>query len=234
MTHEIPLRPLTEKPDEDPSLWIAHFGGSFNPVHVGHIAIGRSLLEEYSFDRVVYVPVSSHNPKPGLATEADRLALLQTAIAGEPRFEACEYELGKDDWTEPIETLMHLKDQYSQEAESVHLFTVRGDDYLPQMLTWADELAEHEGLYDFIIVPRIRPSLEGISASPEQIDLISRMSYIMESQQPLEVSSTLVRERLQNGETHALPVPAGTLDQIQNQGLYGISNGESEAVTNTF
>jgi nicotinate-nucleotide adenylyltransferase len=220
VTHEIPLRPLTEKPDEDPSLWIAHFGGSFNPVHVGHIAIGRNLLDGYSFDRVVYVPTSGHNPKPGLASEAARLALLQTAIAGEPRFEACEYELGKDEWTEPIDTLMHLKDRYAQDEESVRLFTVRGDDYLPQMLTWTDEIAEHEGLYEFIIVPRIRPSLEGIPASPEQIDVISRMSYLMDSQEPLDVSSTHVRERLQEGVTDGLPVPAGTLDQIQYKGLY--------------
>lgn len=229
MSHELPLRALTEKQEGDESLWVAHFGGSFNPVHVGHIAIGRSLLDKYSFDRIVYVPVSSHNPKPGLATEAARLALLQTAIVGEPRFEACEYELGKDDWTEPFETLMHLKDRYAQEAESVHLFTVRGDDYLPQMMTWTDELAEHEGLYEFIIVPRIRPSLDRISASPEQIDLVSRMSHLMEAQEPLEVSSTLVRERLQKGATHGLPVPAGTLDQIQYHGLYGMNSGESEA-----
>jgi nicotinate-nucleotide adenylyltransferase len=223
-----------DKPDGDPSLWIAHFGGSFNPIHVGHIAIGRNLLEDYSFDRVVYVPVSSHNPKPGLATEAARLTLLQTAIAGEPRFEVCEYELGKNDWTEPFETIMYLKDRYAQETESVRMFTVRGDDYLPQMMSWTDELAEHESLYEFIIVPRTNPSLKGISASPEQIDLVSRMSYIMESQEPLEVSSSLVRERLQDGATRSLPVPAGILDQIQYQGLYGMNSGEPEATTGTI
>lgn len=230
MTHEVPLRALTKKQERDESLWIAHFGGLFNPVHVGHIAIGRCLLEEYSFDRVVYVPGSSHYPKPGLAAEAARLTLLQTSIAGESRFEACEYELGKNDWTEPFETLMYLKDRYTHEAESVRMFTVRGDDWLPKMLTWT-ELAEHEGLYEFVIVPRINPSLQGISASPEQIDLVSRMSLLMESQKPLEVSSSLVRERLQKGVTRGLPVPAGTLDQIQCQGLYGMNSGEPEAAT---
>jgi nicotinate-nucleotide adenylyltransferase len=229
VTHELPLRPLPEKQEGDETLWVAHFGGSFNPVHIGHIAIGRNLVDEYSFDRVVYVPASGHNPKPGLATEAARLALLQTAIAGEPRFEACDYELGKDDWTEPIDTLMHLKDRYTQEAESVRLFTVRGDDYLPQMITWTDELAEHEGLYEFIIVPRVKPSLEDVSATPEQLDLVSRMSYIMESQEPVEVSSSLVRERIQEGITSGLPIPAGTLDLIQRQELYGMSGGEPEA-----
>jgi nicotinic acid mononucleotide adenylyltransferase len=96
------------------------------------------------------------------------------------------------------------------------------------MITWTDELAEHEGLYEFIIVPRTKPSLEGVLATPEQIDLVSRMSYLMESQEPVEVSSSLVRERIQEGSINGLPVPAGTLDQIRHQGLYGISGGESE------
>lgn len=220
MSHEILLRPLPEKQEGDKSLWVAHFGGSFNPVHVGHIAVGRNLLDEYSFDRVVYAPASSHNPKPGLASEAARLSLLQMATAEEPRFEVSEYELGKDSWTEPLETLMHLKDRYAEDVEDVRLFTVRGDDYLPQMMTWTDELVEHEGLYEFIIVPRIRPSLQGISASSEQIDVVTRMSYLMEFHEPVGVSSSLVRELLQRGETNKLPIPAGTLDQIQGQELY--------------
>lgn len=230
MTSEIPLRALAEKQEGDNDLWIAHFGGSFNPVHVGHIAIGRCLLDKYSFDRVVYTPNSSRYPKPGLATEAGRLALLQASIAGESRFEACEYELGKDDWTEPIETLMHLKDRYAQEAESVRMFTVRGDDWLPRMFDWTDEIAEHEGLYEFIIVPRIRPSLEGISASPEQVDLVSRMSYLMKHQEPLNVSSSLVREHLKSGVAYGLPVSVDILNQVQRRGLYDVNSGEPDTI----
>lgn len=90
-------------------------------------------------------------------------------------------------------------------------------------MSWTDEIAEHEGLYEFIIVPRIKPRLQGLSVSPEQIDLVSRMSYLMEAQGPLDVSSSLVRESLQKGVVHDLPVPVGTLDQIQYHGLYGYS-----------
>lgn len=228
MKEEFTLRALPEKQESDNSLWIAHFGGSFNPVHDGHIAIGRSLLDKYSFDRVVYVPNSSHYPKPDLAAEADRLALLQAAIAGESRFEACEYELGKSDWTEPFETIMYLKDRYMQEAGRVRVFTVRGDDWLPQMMTWSDEITEHEGLYEFIIYPRENLRLQDVTASPEQINLVCRMSHLMESQELHGVSSSLVRERLRNGATDELPVPAGTLDLIKHLGLYGINNREFE------
>lgn len=143
-------------------------------------------------------------------------------------FEACEFELNKDAWTEPIDTIMYLKERYEQEAESVRMFTIRGDDYLPQMLTWTDELSEHEGLYEFVIVPRLNPSLEGVSASPEQIDLVSRMSYLMTFQNPIEVSSSLVRDRLKQGIATETAIPVGAIDQINEQGLYGTNSEESK------
>lgn len=203
-------------------MWVAHFGGSFNPVHTGHIAIGRCLLDRYFFDRVVYTPNSSHYPKPGLAAEADRLALLQTATMDEPRFEVSEYELGKATWTEPVETLMYLKEQYMQKAESIRMFTIRGDDWLPEIFKWTNEIAEHEGLYEFVFVPRVNPNLQEISINAEQADLISRMSYIMKCQEVLDVSSSLVRAYIKSGETHNLPLPAGVLNQIRQLGLYEI------------
>lgn len=225
MTHGLSFRTLTAKPDGDRRLWIAHFGGLFNPVHTGHVAIGRRLLEEYSFDRVVYVPGSSHYPKPDLAPEADRLALLQRSIAREPRFEVCEYELGKENWTEPLETLLYLRSQYEQTAEGARIFTVRGDDWLTQMMTWT-ELAEHEGLYEFIIVPRVSPDLRGVLIRREQAALLRRMCHLMESPKPFDVSSSLVRERLRDGFTRGLPVPAGVLEQIRRRGLYGTDSGD--------
>lgn len=224
MTPEPQFRTLTAKQEGDGDLWVAHFGGLFNPVHMGHIAIGRRLLEEYSFDRVVYVPGSRHYPKPDLASEPDRLALLQMSVSGEPRFEVCDYELGKDDWTEPLETLQYLKSRYEHRAESARIFTVRGDDWLPQMMTWT-ELAEHEGLYEFLIVPRLRPDLRGVSISREQMALVRRMSHVMESPKLFDVSSSLVRELLREGLTRGLPVPVGVLEQIRHRGLYGTDSG---------
>jgi len=224
VTHDIPLRALCEKKDDDDSLWVAHFGGLFDPVHLGHMGIGKALLEKYSFDKVVYVPGSSHYPKPGLASEATRLALLQISIKNEPRFEVCDYELGKNDWTEPFETLMYLKDKYKQEAKNVRMFTIRGDDWLPNMMNWTSELVEHEGLYEFIIVPRINPHIKDVPVNSGTMNIVSRMSYLMESHEPLEVSSSLVRERLRNGDVSGIPVPASVLDEIQRQGLYGVDS----------
>lgn len=189
---------------------------------MGHVGIGRRLLDQYAFDRVVYVPGSGHYPKPDLAPEPDRLALLQMSTAGEPRFEVCDYELGKDDWTEPFETLLHLKSHYEQGPAGARIFTVRGDDWLPQMMTWT-ELADHEGVYEFIIVPRVGPDLQSVSTNREQMDLVSRMSHVMESPEPFDVSSARVRDLVMRGATDELPVPGGVFEQIRRWGLYGTS-----------
>lgn len=233
MTHEIPLRALPEKIEGDNSLWVAHFGGSFNPVHNGHIDIGRTLLEKYSFDRVVYVPNSSRYPKPGLASEAVRFALLQMSIEDEPRFEACGYELGKNDWTEPFETIMHLKNKYKQEAEDVRMFTVRGDDWLPSMRDWTSELVEHEGQYEFAIVPRENSDSKVVTVDNGEMNIISRMSFLMEAQEPLDVSSSIVREKIERQEIDDLPVPLNVREEIGRRGLYlyGITaNYDSEFI----
>lgn len=221
MNPETTLRALPKKGD-DGRLWVAHFGGLFNPVHLGHIDIGKALIEKYSFDKVVYVPGSDHYPKSGLAPEASRLRLLQLSVDGQPDLEVSDYELGKDNWTEPIETLEYLKNKYSQGTENVRLFTVRGEDWLPSMAEWVDELAEHEGMYEFIIVPRTYDRTQDAPVNYKATGIVSRMSCLMELQPPLEVSSSLVRERLQNGDAADKLVSAKVLEEIRRLGLYGI------------
>ncbi len=220
MNLETTLRALPKKGDDD-RLWVAHFGGLFNPVHLGHIDIGKALIEKYSFDKVVYVPGSGHYPKPGLAPEASRLRLLQLSVDGQPGLEVSDYELGKDNWTEPIETLEYLKNKYNQGAENVRLFTVRGEDWLPNMADWVDELAEHDGMYEFIIVPRKYDRSQDAPVNYKATDIVSRMSYLMELQAPREVSSSLVRERLRNGDATDRLVSAKVLKEILRLGLYG-------------
>ena len=118
-----------------------------------------------------------------------------------------------------------MKSRYERIAESVRIFTVRGDDWLTQMMTWT-ELAEHEGLYEFVIIPRVRPDLRSVSISCEQTALVHRMSHVMEESPELfGVSSSLVRELVRKGLTRELPVPTGVLEQIRQRGMYGTDSG---------
>lgn len=219
-----PLRALTPKPAQEHRLWVAHFGGLFNPIHDGHLAIGRQLIDRYLFDRVIYVPGSSHYPKADLAPEGHRLDLLKLSIRTEPRFEACDYELGKEDWTEPFETLQRIADRFTRSPHGARLFSVRGDDWLPQMLTWT-ELADHENLYEFIIVPRILPDVSQIAVTASHAAVVERMTHELRLPAPFTVSASDVRARLGARQTSGLPVPAGVLEEIERRALYQSDDG---------
>jgi nicotinate-nucleotide adenylyltransferase len=216
------FRNLSAKAEGDDSLWIAHFGGSYNPVHLGHVAIGRRLIQQYGFDRVVYVPVGDGYAKDDLAPESDRFRLLQIAIADEPRFEACDHELGRAGWsaTQPFETIMHLRSRHQQGASRVRVFSVRGGDWVREMVKWRDELAEHEGLYEFVVVPRVGAELTSHLPNGPEMELVFRMANIMECPETFTVSSSAVREVLGIGGDRAVPVHPDVLKEIRRRGLY--------------
>ena len=79
---------------------IGIFGGSFDPVHVGHLALARRALEAVPLDRVLFAPAADSPFKIGRmnASAEDRVAMLELAIAGEPRFGICRADLGRR-WT---------------------------------------------------------------------------------------------------------------------------------------
>jgi ribosome-associated protein len=97
------------------------FGGTFDPVHVGHLAIALAALESVPLDRVVFVPArrSPLKDRDPLANVADRVTMLQAAIAGEPRFSLSRVELDRDGVSYTVDTLEALR----SEGE---LFLIRG------------------------------------------------------------------------------------------------------------
>ena len=109
------------------------FGGTFDPVHVGHLAIARAALEAVPLDRVLFVPArrSPLKERGPFASEADRLAMLETAIADEPRFSLSHAELEREGPSYTVETLERL-------AGDDELFLILGSDALADFPRWKD------------------------------------------------------------------------------------------------
>src|SRR5437867_6044622 len=86
---------------------IGVFGGTFDPVHVGHLAIALAALEAVPLDRVLFVPArrSPLKERDPVASVADRVAMLEAAIAGEPRFALSRVELERDGVSYTVDTL---------------------------------------------------------------------------------------------------------------------------------
>ena len=109
-------------------------GGTFTPVHDGHLGIARAALELWNLDSVWFVPCSvpPHKPSAGLAPNADRLAMLRLAVAGEPRFDVLPIEFDRPGPSYTLDTVRALR---ALHPETDFSFIV-GADTLPELHTW--------------------------------------------------------------------------------------------------
>ncbi len=176
---------------------IGLFGGSFNPVHVGHIALARQLRTLAQLDEV-WLTVSPQNPlkqKDGsLLDDELRFAMLQLALKDEDHLVASDYELHLPRPSYTWNTLQHLKEDYPQ-----HTFTllIGGDNWqlFPRWYRGDDILRNHR----IVVYPR-RGSRIDASQLPPQVTLAHTGL--------LDISSTEIRERVARGEPIEGLVPA--------------------------
>lgn len=211
------LKPLVR--DVQGAVRVALFGGSFNPIHNGHLRMARELVDKYGFERVVFVPNGDHYPKNGLIGEGHRAAMVERAIAGEPRFSLCRFELGRDAVVYTHETLPYLDEELRREFSSFKIHLLRGSDVIVRMLKW-QSLPLLLTYADVLVVPR--PGAEPWAAygCDERFRLHSAQFKLMRRQVQDEVSSTLVREKAKAGEPIDGLVPKDVGAYIREMGLY--------------
>jgi nicotinate-nucleotide adenylyltransferase len=184
------------------SLRIALYGGTFDPVHHGHLILARDAIEQLSLDRVIFIPaaISPHKPGTVPAPGAARREMLEAAIAGEPRFSVDACELEREGPSFAIETVESMRDQFAAAA----LFYLIGEDNVPKLDTW-HRIAELRQLVTFVVFDR------GQSRIPHAMPKLSRR---------IDISATEIRRRVAEGLPidHLVPPPVATL--IAKQHLY--------------
>lgn len=187
---------------------IGLFGGSFDPVHLGHLLVARAALTELDLDRLVFIPAAQSPFKPDaqLASPESRLKMLRTALAGQPRFRVDERELGRGGISYTIDTAREYREMFP----ASQLFYLIGADHVQSLTGWrnAEELA---GLLHFAVVPR--PG-QGEAEFPAPF----RGTYLKGF--PVEMSSTQVREEVKAGRNAGPLVPPGVAEIIRNNRLY--------------
>ena len=180
--------------------------GSFNPIHNGHIILGKTALDEKMVEEVWFV-VSPHNPdKPlnSLAPFADRVEMVRRAVQGIDAMQACdiEDELPRPSYT--FHTLRALRAKYPDYAFSI----IAGDDILRSILSWeyGDEIVSY---HDLIVKNR--------SNIPVDVPHGIRAQFLPGV---LELSATDVRSMMINGQKPIEVIPASVHDYITERGLY--------------
>ncbi|MEM1012029.1 MAG: nicotinate (nicotinamide) nucleotide adenylyltransferase [Planctomycetota bacterium] len=196
-------------------------GGSFDPIHVGHLAVARAAAEATGFDRVRLL-VAGTSPGKAAATAAEvRLDLVRRAVEGDPDFVVDDRELHRTGPSFTADTAEALA------AELGHPPAwLIGSDLLPTLPRWhrAAELLDRENpLLSFVVMTRAGHPIDVAALPPEVRHLATRPVIVPQ----FDVSSTMIRDRLARGLSIRYLIPDSVRELIEQRGLYraGSSRG---------
>ena len=187
---------------------IGLFGGSFDPVHLGHLLVAQAAREELDLARLFFIPAAQSPFKPdSQPTPAlERLRLLRLALAGKTWCEIDEQEVRRGGVSYTIDTVR----DYTGRFPEAQLFYLIGADHLPQLPKWraAQDLA---GLVEFVVIPR-----PGQAEQPFPAPFRGRSLAGF----PLGISSSQIRARMKAGLPINHLVPDAVAEAICNNRLY--------------
>ena len=185
-------------------------GGTFDPVHIGHLVCAEEARWQFGLDEVVFVPAGEPWQKRQVSGAEDRYLLTMMATAGNPHFSVSRLEVDRPGPTYTSETLRALSDFYGPSAE---LFFITGADAVLEILTWKDP----EALLDTAsFIAATRPDFHLNTTDLDRFG--GRVTVI---QIPaLAISSTDIRRRVAEGRPIHYLVPAEVAAYIAARGLY--------------
>lgn len=198
---------------------IGVFGGSFDPVHLGHLLLAEQCLEAAGLDQIRFIPadVPPHKQDWVLSPAKDRLQMLRLAIGGNERFEveACEIDRGGISYT--VDTL----EQLTARQPGAELFLLMGADSLDEFHTWKDPARICQLALPLVVErPGFEPvDLAKLSAFADEQKLAAIRSVSFASRR-IDLSSTEIRERVAMQQSIRYQTPRAVEQFIAENGLY--------------
>lgn len=177
-------------------------GGSFDPVHHGHLILARDAQEKLELDRVIFVPanVSPHKTGTIPANAMDRLEMLRLALADEEGFAVVDFELVRPAPSYTVETLRHLQSQHP----GSELVLLIGSDNVEKFPTWH----EAENI----------PQLARLAVMERRAQTPAHPWPVV--RRLIDISSTEIRQRVARGQSIRYLTPDAVCDYIMQKGLY--------------
>jgi len=187
---------------------IGLFGGSFDPVHTGHLLVAQAAREELDLDRLFFIPAAQSPFKPDRkpSPPEERMRLLRLALAGKTWCEVDPQEINRGGISFSIDTVRNYVRRYPE----AQIFYLVGADNVSQLPKWR-EAADLAKLAEFVAVPRP-------GGAPAEFPSPFRGRSLKGF--PFAVSSSEIRDRVKNGGTIDHLVPAAVAEAIRNNRLY--------------
>ncbi len=181
---------------------IALYGGTFDPIHHGHLILARDAIEQLQLDRVIFIPAALSPHKPGTrpAPAAERREMLAAAIADEPSFSLDDSELANDGPSFSVDTA----ETYRARFPDAEIFYLIGHDNVAKLHTWR-RIGELQRAVKFVVFDR------GESAAEHGMPSLARR---------VDISATEIRERVARGASIQYLVPEPVRAIIARHRLY--------------
>ena len=197
---------------------IGIMGGTFDPVHFGHLIVAEAVREEFQLNRVLFIPVGQppHKDNSRVSSPEDRYTMLTEAVKSNSSFQVSRIEIDREGYTYTVDTLSQLKAALGPDAK---LFFIIGADVIHDLMAWKN-FQEVFLLCEFIAV--FRPGFDKKGFDGEIERLRKRyMAKIHTVEVPLiDISSTGIRKRVQEGKSVKYLVPENVELIISKKGLY--------------
>lgn len=193
------------------------YGGSFDPIHLGHLLLAETCRETCSLDRVLFLPCgqSPHKPNGAFATGQQRAEMLEFAIAGDPRFGVCRIELERNGPSYTVETLRQLR----VEQPDSELFFLMGADSLADLPLWREPQAILE-LATIIAVNRGHRPPPDLATLERRLGSTVRDRVRLVTMPAIDLSATEIRERVRSGRSLRFRVPRAVEEYIRQSEVY--------------
>ncbi|MDR1979438.1 MAG: nicotinate-nucleotide adenylyltransferase [Synergistaceae bacterium] len=193
---------------------IGIMGGTFDPIHYGHLLAAEECRRQLALDRIVFVPTGTppHKRNRAVTSPEDRYAMTLLATAGVREFFVSRTEIDRD---RPSHTVDTLEEFLKQSAPQPELFFITGLDALLSIATWKDYM-QLPSLCTLVTATRPGYSVAGVDALPIDIRRVLKLIEIPQ----FAISSTEIRSRAREGRSIRFLVPHLVESYIENCGLY--------------
>ena len=200
-------------------------GGTFDPVHVGHLAAAEQVREAFGLDAVIFMPAGDPWMKKGrsLAPAEDRYAMVAAAVQDNPHFDASRLEIDRKGETYTVDTLRALRAHY---PDNVELCFISGADAMLRVHEWR-EASELARLAHLIAVTRPGYDLGEARENYRRAHGCD-VSLAAFEVTPLEISSTDLRKKVREGRSLRYLTPQVVANYIAAHSLYGELRGEEQ------
>lgn len=197
---------------------IGVMGGTFDPIHYGHLFAAEVSRAEFGLSKVIFIPAGSppHKQSQKISPSECRYHITALAISSNPYFEVSRLEVDKSGITYTFDTMKNLKSIYGEDSA---IYFITGADAMLELLTWY-KIGELLTLCKFITITRPGYNYQELEQKVGEISSNYGGEILCLEVPLLEISSTDIRERIKNGKTVKYLLPEEVETYIYENGLY--------------